>query len=130
MYGAGQIQIELGGKQRSLKFGLGCTKIVCKHHGIKLSEIDKHFGLDDLFTEEVYGGLVHALAVEGKEPEFNHAQVMDWIDQMPQPGLQKVFDAWLQTSQHGETRYEKFIKVIAAANDNEKKKPTGTKLKK
>lgn len=126
----GKITVEIGGKQRTVKFGLGSTRAVCDYHKCKLSELASRFELDDLFLEEIYGGLVHALALEEKEPDFNRAEVFEWIDAMPQETLQKVFDVWLTTSQHGETRYEKFIKLITAANgkkpdDDEKKKLTG-----
>jgi hypothetical protein len=124
----GEITVQLGGKERLVKFGLGSTKVVCMEHGIKLSEMAQRFNLDDLFTEEIYGGLVHALALEGKKPDFNRAQVFDWIDALPQTDLQLMFDVWLTTSQHGETRFEKFMKVIASMNpddDAEKKKLTG-----
>jgi hypothetical protein len=124
----GEIAVQLGGKERLIKFGLGSTKAVCEYHGIKLSEMGSRFNLDDLFLEEIYGGLVHALALENKKPDYNRAQVFDWIDAMPQEYLQRVFDVWLTTSQHGETRFEKFMKVIASMNpddDAEKKKLTG-----
>ena len=134
MAGSGDISILLGGKKRRIKFGLGSTRAVCDFHKIRLSELASRFDLDDLFQEEIYGGLVHALNLEEKESDFNRAQVFEWIDAMPQEDLQKVFDVWLTTSQHGETRYEKFLKLIAAQNGtttaDEKKKQTGQKLKK
>lgn len=122
MVESGKIAVELGGKLRTIKFGLGATKVVCEHHRLNLSQLAERFGLDDLFTEEIYGGLVHALALDYKAADFNHAQVMDWIDAMPQDTMQLVFDCWLLVNQHGETRYEKFLKVLAANNTESQEK--------
>ena len=129
MVESGKIEIKLGGSERTIKFGLGATKVVCDYHRLNLSQLAERFGLDDLFTEEIYGGLVHALALQNKSADFNRAQVMDWIDEMPQEDMQKVFDCWLLVNQHGETRYEKFLKVLQANNpeSQEKKKLTGSK---
>lgn len=127
MKNSGEISIEIGGKTRLIKFGLGSTRAVCDFHNIKLSELDARFGIDDLFLEEIYGGLIHALNLIDETADFNRAQVLDWIDALPQTDLQAIFNTWLTTSQHGETRYEKFVKLISQLNGvkGEKKKPNG-----
>lgn len=131
MNNSGLVIAEIGGQKREIWFGLGATKQVCKYHNITLAQLTEKFGgLQDLFTEEIYGGLMHALAVRGKDPEFNYAEVMNWIDEMPQQALQDLLDRWFEVSQHGETRYEKFIKLITANDPNasaEKKKVAGNK---
>lgn len=111
-----QIQVEIGGKTRSIRFGLGATREVCKLHGFRLEQLAEQLGIDALFQDEIYGGLVYALALENKKPEFSYAQVLAWIDDMPQDAFQDLFDKWLMCNQHGTTRYEKFLKVLAANN--------------
>lgn len=118
----GKIVVELGGKTRIVKFGLGATKQVCLYHNITLAKLAERFGPDDLFTEEIYGGLLHALALNYQTPDFSYAEVMEWIDEMPQAEMQRVFDCWLMLNQHGKTRYEKFIEVISGGNPTKEKK--------
>uniref|UniRef100_UPI003216210F hypothetical protein n=1 Tax=uncultured Draconibacterium sp. TaxID=1573823 RepID=UPI003216210F len=124
-----QIQVEIGGKMRLVRFGLGATREVCKLHNLRLEELAAKLGIDALFQDEIYGGLVYALALDNNKPDFNYAQVLEWIDDMPQEAFQNLFDKWLLCNQHGTTRYEKFMKVLAANNpdaSDEKKNLTGT----
>ena len=129
-----QIQVEIGGKTRNVRFGTGSTREVCKLHDLRLEQLAEQLGVDALFQDEIYGGMVFALALENKKPDFTYAQVLAWIDEMPQQAFQDLFDKWLMCNQHGTTRYEKFMKVLAANHssvdgqdtDDEKKNSAGT----
>lgn len=122
MDGSGEIKLTIGGQERKIVFGLGSTRAVCNEYNINLADLDTKFGLDDLFIEEIFGGLVFALQLEDKTPDFNRAQVYQWIDKLEQSELQKVFDVWLTTTQHGQTRYEKFLKLINQGKKEGEKK--------
>jgi hypothetical protein len=68
------IQIEIGGKQRGLKFNQLAIEIISTHND---------GGSTSAFMYALYyGGLRGNSYVKREEPDYNFEQVCDWVDEM------------------------------------------------
>lgn len=68
------IQIEIGGKQRGLKFNQLAIEVIAKYNK---SETQTAF-----IYAMIYGGLMGNSYVKQEEPDYTFEQVCDWIDAM------------------------------------------------
>lgn len=91
------IQVELGGKQRGLKFNqLALEKIREKTN--PKSDIQNVYAL-------FYGGLMGNSFVKEEEPDYTFENVCDWIDELylkPEAGeiIKKVSDVFTSTQMY------------------------------
>lgn len=108
------IQIEIGGKQRGLKF-----------NQMALEEFHKHLNLNAIRTSTVYatfyGGLAANCYAKNEEPDFTFENVVDWVDQLYDDGKDEVIaavDACFASTQ----TYKKYLKKLEEDIEDLKKK--------
>ncbi len=87
----GEIEVEIGGKSRLIKFGTNQLAIFTQKHKINLSQVD--FGMAHL-RDLVWSGLVAGAKKKGEEVDFDEWQVGDWIDEMPEGGIEAIMEAF------------------------------------
>jgi hypothetical protein len=92
--------IEIGGEKRPIKFGTNQTAIYCQTRGCTLSQYLKEMNFDRIVKNEIDGSeirdLIYSALVAGcysaKLPDaFTKTDVGDWIDDMDQAELSRVF---------------------------------------
>lgn len=115
------IQIELGGKQRGLKFN---ELAVRKYSEIIMQDVAN--GLDseaDIATSGVYGmiwgGLVGNAYVKRENVDFTFEDVCDWVEKADVNELKKASDVFVETTQFKEL----LAKVKATSAEVKKKNP-------
>jgi hypothetical protein len=99
----GETQVEMGGKARVLKFGTNATALFCSMHKVGLGGFATLFTADNL-TPAHYRDLIFCALVSGqrgKEIDFTTEDVGDWIDEMPQEDLERIFAVVGESSANG-----------------------------
>lgn len=89
----GEIEVELGGRKRLVKFGLNQMAIYTQKHRIDLSEMTT-IGVAEI-RDLIWSGLVAGAKKNGEEIDFDEWQVGDWLEEMEQT----EYDAVMQTFQ-------------------------------
>lgn len=106
------IKIEIGGKERGLKFNQGAIHIF-------QSKIDSENIAATTGYALIWAGLKANAYVKGEEVDFTFEQVCDWCDELSEDTIIKIITCFQETQQ-----YKKLIKPEAASNadDEDKKK--------
>lgn len=86
---SGYMEVELGGKIRPLKFGMGAWKIFTEVTELpleKLGEVD----MMSFPAIIIYAGAKQAALAKNKEIDFNLAMVYDWIDEISEDTFRDI----------------------------------------
>ena len=114
------IQINIGGKDRGLKFNQLSLEVYTKHidynNAVVTSTIYATF----------YAGLIGNCYVKKEEPDFTFEDVTNWVDEIFDSGrkdeIEKVCDAWAETYVYKEWIKEFQDKLHAILNPDQPKK--------
>ena len=113
------ISLELGGKQRGLKFNQ--MAVITMTNYMDFDNLAATYGY-----ALVYAGLVANCYVKREEPDFNFEQVCDWVESLTPEDLLKVRECFESTQTF------KTLQANTATDSKEevtKKKQRKTKLK-
>lgn len=115
---SGYIEVEMGGKVRPIKFGMGAWKIFTEVTGLPLDRL----GEVDTVTFPaaiIYAGCKQAALGLNEPIDFNLANVYDWIDVMPQERFNEIAKTLSESKVMGRT-----FKDIVAESIKKKTVPT------
>jgi len=99
---SGYIEVEMGGKVRPIKFGMGAWKIFTEVTGLPLDRL----GEVDTVTFPaaiIYAGAKQAALANNEAVDFNLANVYDWIDEMPQDTFNSIAKCLSESKTMGRT---------------------------
>lgn len=116
---SGYIEVDMGGKVRPIKFGMGAWKIFTEVTGLPLDKL----GEVDAMTFPVaiiYAGCKQAALSKNEPVDFNQANVCDWIDEMPQETFNEISRTLAESKILGRT-----FKDIIAEQIKKKAAPMG-----
>lgn len=88
----GEIEIEIGGRSRLIKFGLNQMAIYTDKHAIDLSEIGT-IAISQV-RDLIWSGLVAGAKKRGEAVDFDEWVVGDWIEEMPQDDYERIMAAF------------------------------------
>ena len=88
----GLIEIEIGGKKRSLKFGTNQTALFCEITGLPLSESFnvKNFKAGEL-RDFIFSALKDGCRIKSEKVDFTNVDVGDWMDELSQQDYGLIF---------------------------------------
>jgi|SRR5690554_1351472 len=93
----GEVTLKIGGKKRLLKFGTNQTAILCEMYDVPLEEMDQAFSPARMSVAQtrdlIYSAIAAGCLTKGKEIDFTQYQVGDWVDDLPQEDLERIFKA-------------------------------------
>lgn len=87
----GEVEAEIGGKKRLIKFGTNQLAIYTAKHKINPDEVE--FGMDQ-FRDLLWSGLVAGAKKRGESVDFDEWTVGDWMDDMSMQQLESIMDAF------------------------------------
>ena len=91
-----ELTLKIGGKERLLKFGTNQTAIFCDKHNLSLTGYSDSLNTDNAkpghLRDLIWSSLVAGAKYNKEEVDFDEYNVGDWIDDLPQNNLQKIFD--------------------------------------
>lgn len=96
----GFARFEIGGKLRPIKFGTNQTAIFCQLRKCNLKVYQETFTQSkiaqlDIDGSEIrdllYSGLVSGCMTDKIDTDFNETDVGDWVDDLPEGSLSKIF---------------------------------------
>lgn len=116
----GYIRVEIGGKERGLKFSQYAKEIIDEktHKGTLSSNAKNYYAI-------FYGGLIGNCSAKEEEPDFTYEDVEEWVDELlikPEEFnilLLKVIEVIKATQPP-----ENILKVSGDEPEEEKKRPT------
>ena len=117
---SGFIRIEIGGKVRPIKFGMGAWKYFTEVTGVQLADLANVDAIT-FGASIVYGGLKQAALADNEPVDFNINNVYDWLDEMPQDDYSKIMTTLLESKVLGNT-FKSFIEGQPNNSDSNKKK--------
>lgn len=89
-----EIQIKLGGKDRTLRFDVGTMKLIAKK--TKEDALDPMTGLDG-YTQALYAcyfGMFRYCKIQKRSPDFELADVEEWIDDLSMQEMVDIMKAY------------------------------------
>jgi hypothetical protein len=113
------IQIEIGGKQRGLKFNQLSLETYTKNVGNEVSTA---------IYATFYAGLIGNCYAKQEEPDFTFEDVTDWVDKLYEEGrkeeIKKVCDLWADTYIYREwiKEFQEKVRAILEPEKKSKKK--------
>lgn len=96
----GEVEVEIGGKTRLVKFGTNQLAIYTQKHKLQLSQVD--FGMSEV-RDLVWSALVAGAKKQRQEVDFDEWAVGDWIDEMPQEEFDKIMECFGQSMPSGDS---------------------------
>jgi len=87
-------KVEIGGKERPVRFSYLCIKAVCKKSGLKLSELHKlgteidHVGIIAFF------GLKYGAKKIGEPFDYKIKDIEEWLDNEDFSKINEIFEAF------------------------------------
>lgn len=102
-----ELKITFKERERTLRFGIGPSRILCERREITLSQFNELDPIEAVY-DMVWASLVFDCYQKDEEPDFNYYQVMQWISDMQQEEFQEVFDLWLHTKVIGRSLYDEY----------------------
>ena len=88
----GTITVEMGGEQRTLKFGTNASAHFCQHYGVGLAKMAELFRPESLNPAH-YRDLIWSALIAGGT-DCTPEQVGDWIDEMEQAEFDRIFSSF------------------------------------
>lgn len=117
-----KLTIEFLGIPRTLRFGIGPSRILCQNKGITISEMNT-LDVNELIQDMIVASLEFDCLINEKEIDFNKYQVYDWINDMEQEQFQAIFQVYLETKVVGKSVYDLYMeRPKADAEPGEEKK--------
>ena len=108
----GTTKINIGGKDRPLKFGTNQSAKYCEIRGLSLVEMQEE--LSDIANSDggsirdlLYSALWAGCMTDKLEVDFNRYDLGDWVDEMSQDELNKCFQVLFDSNKSGEDVAEK-----------------------
>ena len=102
----GTIEINIGGKLRPIKFGTNQSARYCQVRGVTLAEMQKE--LEHIETSDgssirdlIYSALWAGCKTDKLEVDFDEYDMGDWIDEMGQEELNKIFQVLIDSNDSG-----------------------------
>ena len=94
----GQVEIEIGGRKRLLKFGTNMTAIFSELRGLELKDTLLKIGDRDHWTisdlrDVIYSALAAGCHTSKTEKDFDTFDVGDWLDELNQDQYKKIWQA-------------------------------------
>lgn len=87
----GEVEVEIGGKTRLVKFGLNSLALYTERQGVDLSDV-QGFGLSQM-RDMIWAGLVAGAKKRGEPADFDEWTVGDWIEEMDQAEYERIVSA-------------------------------------
>jgi len=96
----GFAMISIGGKKRPIKFGTNQTVILCELRDCTIADIQQMMSIEKIQAQQITGGeivdLLYSALLAGARTkdsaeDFTRHAVGDWIDEMDQDELTRVF---------------------------------------
>lgn len=91
----GEVEVEIGGEKRLIKFGTNASAKFCEMHGKDLHEIQIHKGT---IRDLIYAGLFAGAKKQKKEVTFDEYDVGDWLDEIPQEEANRIEQAMINSA--------------------------------
>lgn len=112
------IQLEIGGKERGLKFNQLALEVFTKHTDYETQRADLYAC--------IFAGLRGNSYVKREEPDYTFEQVCEWCDEANDDDLVKAYNEFTET-QSFKKWYEKFKELIRTKlEESEEKKSVTT----
>jgi hypothetical protein len=96
----------IGGKDRMVKFGTNATALFCQMHQIGLGRFGEMFTPENItpavYRDLIYCALVSGARKSGETVDFDPETVGDWIDEMSEEGLMKIFEVFFASTPKNE----------------------------
>ena len=124
------IEIQLGGKLRSLRFNNWQKEALGKLYGSDPLEAGQKMiekwgdSLMSLAADLVYTGLIGDYRIKLRDIDFSREDVMEWVGDAKDSDLAQVINTWSETE-----AVRSIIKATNGSDTGEKKRPHGRKLK-
>jgi hypothetical protein len=96
--------INIGGEDRPVKFGTNQTAVYCELRKKTLAEYQEELTkLSDVgvIRDLIYSALFAGYKAEKKDVSFDNYEVGEWIDEMTQDDLAKIFDVLGKSNEAG-----------------------------
>lgn len=119
---SGYIEVEIGGMQRPIKFGMGAWKIFTEVTGKSLDQMGE-INWIEFSGVIIYAGLMQAALVSGRERDFTLNHVYDWLDEMPDETYKAIMATLAESKVLGRT----FKDMIAGQETEPDKKKVNRK---
>lgn len=88
----GSITTELGGQQRTLRFGINALNMMTSELDIKDNDVCKLFSLGmQALPTFIYCGLYADYRSRKAEVDFDKWDIGDWLDEIGMEGMEKLF---------------------------------------
>lgn len=105
------IKLEFKGQTRTLRFGIGPSRILCEDKNISVSDMSS-LDINELVQDMIYASLKFDSLLQGKEPDFNKYEVYEWINNMSQETFQNIFDVFVKTRTIGRSIYDTYVESL------------------
>lgn len=108
----GTIEINIGDKLRPLKFGTNQSAKYCQVRGVSLAKMqDELSNIEDgdgsNIRDLIYSALWAGCKTDKIEVDFDEFDMGDWIDDMDQEELNKIFQTLLDSNDSGKDEGKK-----------------------
>jgi len=116
---SGYIEVEIGGKVRPIKFGMGAWKIFTDATGKQLDNIGE-INWIEFSGAIIYAGLMQAALVSGRARDFSIELVYDWLDELPDESYKAIMKTLADSRVLGRT-FKDLLKTQQADEPDKKK---------
>ena len=112
----GYIKIEIGGKERGLKFNQFAVVTMAKYADLDNYEATVGYAM-------VYGGLKANCYVKREEADFTFEEVCDWVDNLQSDSLMCIYNVFSETQV-----YQKLVEKQDEPATKKKSRKTVSKI--
>jgi hypothetical protein len=114
------IKLGFKGRARTLRFGIGPSRILCAEKGITVSDMQS-IDINELVQDMIHASLKFDCLLKGEEVDFNLYEVYQWINDMEQSTFQNIFEIFIKTRTVGQSIYDLYLKNLEKAQGEESK---------
>jgi len=120
---ADKFQIEFKGKSRTVRFGIGPSRILCANKGISVSDMHT-LDVNELIQDMIVASLEFDCNLKNEPVDFTKWEVYEWLNEMTQEQFQAIFEVYIKTKVVGKSVYDLYIERTneMAGESNEEKK--------
>ena len=106
-----QIQVSFKDKQRTIRFGIGPSRILCTNKGINVSEMNS-LDVNELIQDMIAASFEFDCHLKSEEVDFTIWEVYQWITELSQEEFQKIFDVYIKTKVVGKSVYDLYVSKL------------------
>jgi hypothetical protein len=100
--------LDFKGRQRTIRFGIGPSRILCQNKGITISEMNT-LDVNEMIQDMIVASLEFDCLINNETIDFNQHEVYQLINDMDQEQFQAIFNVYLQTKVVGKSVYDLYL---------------------